>query len=89
MLAPVNNALAAWKLSKRPFGDIGLKHFPVKYLGFTLLLVPVATWIAGSVEFGMRQTVRKSVDVVFDATRAYTDDGGNKGSNGFSMEDSA
>ena len=53
MLAPASSALAAWKLSKRPFGNIGLKHFPVKYLVVALLLVPVATWIAGSVEFGI------------------------------------
>ncbi len=53
MYAPACSALAAWKLSKRPFGDIGFKRFPVKYLLVALFLVPVAAWIAGGIEFGI------------------------------------
>ncbi len=53
MFAPVVSALVAWKLSKRPFGDIGLKRFPVPYLVLALFLVPVATWIAAGVQFNV------------------------------------
>lgn len=53
MYAPAIGALTAWKFSKRPFGDIGLKRFPITYLLAALFLVPTAAWIAGGISVGI------------------------------------
>jgi len=49
MIAPFGCSLIAWKLSRRPFGNLGFGKFPIRYLLLALFLVPVASWVAGAI----------------------------------------